>query len=99
MQVVDKRAYKFVIVPRALVEDTALTHRDKAVYMALCLYADNTTKQAYPSTLTLATKAGTSRSGVFRSLKALEAGGYIKRENRSNGAAAKLTNIYYLLDK
>lgn len=99
MEIVDKRTFKFVIVPRSLVEDAALTHRDKVVYMALCLYADNTTKQAYPSTLTIANKAGTSRSGVFRSLRALEAGGYIKRENRSNGAAAKLTNIYYLLDK
>lgn len=99
MEIVDKRTHKFVIVPRTLVEDLALTHRDKAVYMALCLYTDNSTKQAFPSTLTIANKSGTSRSGVFRALRALENGGYIRRENRSNGIGSKLTNIYYLLDK
>jgi len=98
LKIIDYRTTKFVIIPRSLVEDSALTPRDKCVYMALCLYANNDTKAARPSVATIASKSGCGRSSVFESLKRLESGGYIKRESRSNGAGKQLTNYYYLLD-
>lgn len=94
MKVIDFRTQKFVMVPQSLVKDSLLNKRDKVVYMSLCLFANNETKQAYPSTQTIATIVGCSRNNVFKSLRSLENGGYIKREGRAGE-----TNIYYLLDK
>lgn len=99
MKVIDYRTSKFVMVPRSLVEDTSLLMRDKAVYTALCLYANNDTKQAYPSADTIAGIVGCSRNSVFRAVVALEKAGYVRRESRKNGHGRQTTNIYYLLDK
>lgn len=99
MQIFDARTSKFVIIPRSLVADQSVTYRDKCVYLALCLYANNATKAARPSTQTIANDVGCSRSSVFDSLKRLEASGYIQRKQRTGKKAGNLTNIYYLLDK
>lgn len=99
MKVIDYRTTKFVMVPRSLVEDKTLIARDKAVYMSLCLFTNNDTKQAYPSIDTISQLVGCSRSSTVRALRALEDGGYIKREKRTNGRGGQTTNIYYLLDK
>lgn len=99
MQIVDYRTTKFVIIPRTLVTDTSVTYRDKCVYMALCLYTNNSTKAARPSTQTIADNVGCARSSVFDSLKRLEASGYIKRKSRSSKRSGRMTNVYYLLDK
>lgn len=97
--VIDFRKTKFIMVPRSLVNDDELTQRDKVAYMTLCLYANNDTKQAYPSVDTLARVTGCSRSSMFRALASLEANGYIKKEQRFIGKQKQTTNMYYLLDK
>lgn len=99
MKVIDFRTSKFVMIPRTLVEDASLLMRDKAVYTALCLFANNDTKQAYPSAETIAGISGCSRNSVFRAIDALEKAGYLRRERRKNGHGRQTTNIYYLLDK
>lgn len=99
MQVFDARTSKFVIIPRTLVTDQSVTYRDKCVYMALCLYANNTTKAARPSTQTIADNVGCNRNGVFESISRLETSGYVSRKTRRNKGGRKLTNVYYLLDK
>ncbi len=99
MKVIDFRTSKFVMAPRTLVEDKTLSPRDKTVYLTLCLYANNESKQAYPSAETIGEYVGCSRNSVFRAVAKLEKAGYIKRENRKNGLGRQTTNIYYLLDK
>lgn len=99
MQVIDYRTTKFVMIPQSLARDKTLSHRDKIVYMTLCLYSDNASKQSYPSAQTIADMSGVSRNGVFRALKALELTDYIRREQRTFGRGKQTTNVYYLLDK
>ncbi|MGY3188737.1 helix-turn-helix domain-containing protein [Lysinibacillus sp. TE18511] len=99
MQVIDYRTTKFVMIPQSLARDKSLTHRDKIVYMTLCLFTDNTSKQSYPSAQTIADMSGLSRNSIFRALKALELAGYIRREQRTFGRGKQTTNVYYLLDK
>ena len=99
VKVIDYRTTKFVMIPQSLARDRSLTHADKIVYMTLCLYTDNTSKQSHPSAQTIADVAGVSRSTVFRALESLETGGYLKRERRTYGKGKQTTNAYYLLDK
>ena len=99
MKVIDYRTTKFVMIPQSLARDKTLTHADKIVYMTLCLYTDNTSKQSHPSAQTIADVAGVSRSTVFRALTSLEEAGYVSREHRSYGKGKRTTNAYYLLDK
>lgn len=99
MQVIDYRSTKFVMLPQNLVRDKTLLHRDKIVYMSLCLFTDNASKQSHPSAQTIADMAGLSRNSVFRALKELELAGYIRREQRTFGRGKQTTNVYYLLDK
>ena len=98
-KVVDFRTTKFVMVPRSLVEDKTLKSRDKLVYMALCLYANNDTKQARPSINTIGERVGVSRSSVIRALEALEKAEYIARQPRYFRQKKQTSNEYYLLDK
>jgi len=99
VKVIDYRTTKFVMIPQSLARDRSLTHADKIVYMTLCLYTDNTSKQSHPSAQTIADVSGVSRSTVFRALESLETGGYLKRERRTYGKGKQTTNAYYLLDK
>lgn len=96
--VIDFRKTKFVMIPRKLAEDTNLTHREKIVYMTLCLYTNNESKKSFPSINTIADKAGYSRSSLVRALNELELYGYIKKENRYLGKQKQTSNVYYLLD-
>lgn len=99
MKVIDFRTSKFVMIPQTLARDRSLTHSDKIVYMTLCLYTDNTSKQSHPSAQTIADVSGVSRSTVFRALDSLEKAGYVRREKRTYGRGKQTTNAYYLLDK
>ncbi|MCY9546757.1 helix-turn-helix domain-containing protein [Lysinibacillus xylanilyticus] len=99
MQIIDYQTTKFVMIPQSLALDKSLTHRDKMVYIALSLFMDNNSKQAYPSAQTLAEIVGVGRNSVFRALKSLESIGYIRREKRAFGQGKQTTNVYYLLDK
>ncbi|MFJ7665304.1 helix-turn-helix domain-containing protein [Lysinibacillus sp. NPDC097162] len=99
MQVIDYRTTKFVMIPQSLARDKTLSHRDKIVYMTLCLYSDNASKQSYPSAQTIADVAGIGRNGVFKAFAALEKLGYIRREKRTYKGGKQTTNTYYLLDK
>lgn len=69
-----------------------------AVYAVLCMYADNVTKETHPSVATIAKKARSSERVVHRSLKALEAAGYIEIVNRVDKNGFKTSNQYVLLD-
>lgn len=69
-----------------------------AVYAVLCMYADNVTKETHPSVATIAKKARSSERVVHRSLKTLEAAGYIEIVNRVDRNGFKTSNQYVLLD-
>ncbi len=62
------------------------------------MYADNVTKETHPSVATIAKKARSSERVVHRSLKALEAAGYIEIINRVDRNGFKTSNQYVLLD-
>lgn len=97
-RVLDFRKSKFVMIPRTLADDTKATPREKVIYITLCLYANNNSKQAFPSINTIADKSGYSRSSAIRGLNALEALGYIRKENRFVEDSKQTSNVYILLD-
>ncbi len=69
-----------------------------AVYAVLCMYADNTTKDAYPSVATIAKKSRCSEPVARRALISLENAGYIDIKKRFGKSGNQLSNQYYLLD-
>lgn len=96
--VLDFRKTNFIMLPKSLVQDTRITHREKISYMTLCLFANNDSKQAFPSINTIADTAGYSRSSMVRALNSLEEFGYIRKENRFFGEQKQTSNVYILLD-
>lgn len=96
--ILDFRKTKFIMLPKSLVRDSRITHREKISYMTLCLFANNDSKQAFPSINTIADTAGYSRSSMIRALNTLEGYGYIRKENRFFGEQKQTSNVYVLLD-
>lgn len=95
--VIDKRMNPFVIVTRKVIEDETLKASDKSVYAVLCMYADNRTKECYPSRETLLKKSGISDKPLRNSLRVLSDKGYIEIKERYN-SVGRTSNRYILLD-
>ena len=96
--VLDRRKSPFVMVTRKVIEDTRLKASDKALYSALCLYADNETSECFPSRETLWRTAGISDNTFRNSLAKLEDLGYIEVKERWGKDGRRLSNLYVLLD-
>lgn len=98
--VVDFRKNKFIRVTREVINDTArLEHStDIAVYVVLCMYADNTTTESHPKIETIAEKARCSDRTVRRVLERLKDAGYIDIKHRFDNRGHRASNQYVLLD-
>lgn len=87
---------KFTIVKNTLLEDTNLTVYDKLVYVILNKFANNKTRQCYPSMNTISKYVGASRPTISKSIKRLEELNYIKVDKTVKGT--KTFNLYTILD-
>ena len=98
--VIDWRERKFFRMTRDIIDkDIALEKPvDIAVYAVLCMYADNETKDAYPSVETIAEKSRCSERTARRSLQALKDAGYIDIRERRDARGFQTSNQYILLD-
>lgn len=98
--VIDWRERKFFRMTRDIVDkDTQLTKPvDIAVYAVLCMYADNDSKDSYPSVATIAEKSRCSERVARRSLQTLKESGYIDIKERRDKRGYQTSNQYFLLD-
>lgn len=98
--VIDFRKRNFFMVTRDVVDrDIKLTKPvDIAVYCVLCMYADNETKDAFPSVSKIAQKARCSERVARRSLQVLKEAGYIDIRERRDARGYQTSNQYILLD-
>ncbi|MBA9027588.1 helix-turn-helix domain-containing protein [Peribacillus huizhouensis] len=98
--VVDFRKRKFAQVTKSVLNDEVVLDKpiQKLVYTMLCMYADNTTKDSYPSIKTLAKKCYCSENTVRGALKKLQEVGVIDAETRYRSDGSQTSNIYQLVD-
>lgn len=87
------------MVSRSVIESDVLPKPvDKLVYTVLCMYADNSTKTAYPSVSRIAKLCGCSERSVRYALKRLEEAGFIEIRRRQKEGGGYTSNLYVLLD-
>ena len=98
--VIDFRKRKFIMISQqAVMRDRKLTQMPElTVYLALCGFADNETKESYPSIKRIAEIALCSERSVSRALKKLEEVGYIEVRKRKDSRGFTTSNQYVLLD-
>ena len=98
--VVDFRKINFVQVTKSvLANETAFDKPiQKLVYAMLCMYADNATKDAFPSIKTLARKCSCSENTIRAALRKLEEVGVIEVKRRYKDDGSRNSNIYFLID-
>ncbi len=77
-------------------EDVLEKPVDLAVYVVLCMYADNRTKASNPRIETIARKARCSERVVRRSITNLEEAGYITVKPRYDMRGYRSSNQYVL---
>ena len=94
---VERRRLPFVAVDKPLIEDETLAAVDVMTYMALVYFADNNTRECWPSLVKLAKIARCHPSTVSASIGRLEASGYIKREERRREDGGRGSNLYTLM--
>lgn len=98
--VVDFRERKFAQVTKSVLYDETELDKpiQKLVYTMLCMYADNVTKDSYPSIKTLANKCICSENTVRSALKKLQEVGLIDSRVRRWPNGSQTSNQYILLD-
>lgn len=87
---------KFIKVPLDVMEDERLKKSDKMVYLSLCRYADNETRECYPSRKSLEKFSGVSNRTLTVSLQTLETFGYVEIRKRFHRSGRKMSNYYVL---
>lgn len=92
----NKREGKYTKVANKVITDLSLKASDKSVYMVLSRYADNITRECFPSRDTLMKYAGVSDKTLRLAIKNLVDRGYISVESRRKGGR-RSTNLYRLL--
>jgi len=85
----------FVIVPNWVAE--LLKPTELATYVALGKYADNKTKECWPSLNTIAKDLGKSKTSVIAAIKGLEKKGVVKIDKRQNDKGDWARNHYTLM--
>ncbi len=98
--VLDHRTNPFIMVTNEVIDNDEFLGKpvDIAVYVALCMYADNQTKTSYPKVETIAKKARCSERVARRSIKNLEEAGYIEVRPRFDTKGNQISNQYILID-
>lgn len=95
--VLDRRGMPFVWLTKAVMMDESLKASDKSVYAVLCMYADNSTSDCWPSRDTIMKKAGISDHSLRKSIRILKEAGYIEVRKRYN-SGGQASNLYVLLE-
>ena len=85
----------FVIVPNWIAE--MLKPTELATYVALGKYADNKTKECWPSLNTIAKDLGKSKTSVITAIKALEKKGAITYDGFTTSSFNKQMQCYKLV--
>ena len=93
---VERRRLPFTLIENIILEDQALGPVDILVYLALAKHSDGE-GTCWPSMATLGKVARCSRETVARSLKHLEARGYLKRTARFRPDGGVTSNVYQLM--
>ncbi len=93
MQVSDRRDFWFCFLDVSVMTDTSLSVYDKAVYAALCSFANPQHRSCYPSLAAIAERAGCSKRRVQESLATLEASEYITRVSRAEERRVSLVTL------
>jgi hypothetical protein len=93
---VERRRLPFAAVDKPVIEDEMLSAVDVMTYMALVYFADNNSRECWPSLAKLARIARCHPSTVSTALGRLEASGYIKREERRREDGGRGSNLYTL---
>jgi len=88
------RRLPFVVLPWAVLEHRSLSATDVLVYATIARFADNDTGEAYPSRATIAGLARTSVDTVDRSIRTLEATGFLTKERRKGPKGEPASNLY-----
>lgn len=97
--VIDRRIKPFTMVSNAVIESDALTKPvEIAVYVVICKHAGNRTRQSYLRVDTIAREAHSSDRVVRRSIKALEAAGFLKVTKNYRADGGHMHNTYEILD-
>jgi predicted transcriptional regulator len=98
--VLDLRDKKFTQVTNVVLKDSIHLDKtaDKLVYVMLCMHADNTTKQSYPSVKTLAKECRCSENTVRNALRKLKELRLIDVKERKSKESGQLSNLYVLLN-
>jgi len=86
--------FTFTIVPHWLLE--VLKPLELATYVALGQYADNKTKECWPSVTKLAKDVNRSRQSTINALKGLEEKGVIEIKQRFKDKGEQTSNLYIL---
>lgn len=94
---VERRRLPFIAVDKPVLEDESLSAVDVMTYTALAYFADNNTRECWPSLAKLAKKARCHPSTVSASLSRLEALGYIKRQEQRRRDGGRGSNLYTLM--
>lgn len=95
----DEREVKFAMVSKELLEDTGVITKSStvAVYVALCMFANNDSGESFPLVSSIGKYARCGRKTVQDALNILEDGGYISRERRYNEDGGITSNMYRIL--
>src|SRR5271169_6320957 len=93
---VERRRLPFTLIETVIIEDQALGPVDILVYLALAKHADGE-GTCWPSMATIGKLARCARETVARSLKHLEARGYLKRTARFRPDGGVTSNVYQLM--
>ena len=87
--------FTFTIVPHWLLKLCKPT--EIATYVALGQYADNKSKECWPSVTTLAKDLDRSRQSTIKALKGLEEKGVIQIKERFKDKGEQTSNLYILM--
>ncbi|EAD0633350.1 hypothetical protein NU07_00390 [Listeria monocytogenes] len=87
----------FTRIANDVIEDERLSLHDLTLYVALSKFANNKTKQCYPSKSSLLKIARISDYSFRKSLKHLIEYKYVKVEQRKSADGKQLSNLYTLL--
>jgi response regulator of citrate/malate metabolism len=98
--ILDYRDHRFIQVTKSVIDDTVHFDRavDKLVYVIICSYANNKTKQSFPSVKTIAEKALCSENTVRKAVKKLCELKLIRVEMRYRDVGSQTSNTYILLE-
>lgn len=88
----------FTQIYNSFLDSDLLTQYEKLVFIAIKSYADNKTKQAYPSLATISRVTGTSISQVRRSIKHMEELGVLDIQHRKSERYGNVQNLYTIHD-